>query len=253
MKSEEEGAGDSKNAHASVLDFSELDSSIQSFTRRFDDYVHSTIAACEEQHIAAELQRLEDQARIKELERECEASKHAQKELWESTLFELTAGVASERDADAKLRASVQELHAQRATLLQRTVSLQSEVAEVRAQMEARSRHKQQLMERLNEQVERNAPELAQLQRLAGCVIQPSVQSGLIDIQFSLLSPADPDRSYTLSLDVSRPEYAVASCDPILPGTTIRTLVRQLNSSGDVYAFIKHVRRAMIERLRSAS
>lgn len=163
----------------------------------------------------------------------------------------LTIGVASERDADAKLRASVQELHAQRATLSQRTVSLQSEVAEVRAQMEARSRHKQQLMERLREQVERNAPELAQLQHLTGCVIQPSLREGLIDIRFSLLSEDDPDRAYTVSLDVSKSEYAVAKCDPILPGATIRTLVRQVNASGDVYAFIKQVRRAMIERIRA--
>lgn len=163
----------------------------------------------------------------------------------------LTTAVASERDADAKLRASVQELHAQRATLSQRTVSLQSEVAEVRAQMEARSRYKQQLMERLREQVQRNAPELVQLQRLTGCVIQPSIRDGLIDIQFSLLSVDDPDRAYTLSLDVSKSEYTVATCDPILPGATIRTLVRQLNSSGDVYAFIKQVRRAMLERIRA--
>jgi len=160
-------------------------------------------------------------------------------------------GVASERDADAKLRASVQELHAQRATLSQRTVSIQSEVAEVRAQLEARSRHKQQLMERLREQVERNAPELAQLQNLTGCLIQPSIQDGLIDIQFSLLSERDPDRAYTVSLDVSKSEYAIATCDPILPGATIRTLVRQLNCSGDVYSFIKQVRRAMIERIRA--
>jgi len=85
MKSEADEVGDTKGAATGVLDFSELDSSIQSFTRRFDDYVQSTIAACEEQRIAADGQRVEDQARIRELERECEATKHAQKELWEST------------------------------------------------------------------------------------------------------------------------------------------------------------------------
>lgn len=87
MKSEPEEAGDTTHAPRGVLDFSELDSSIQTFTRRFDDYVQSTIAACEEQRLAADGQRVEDQARIKELERESELTKHAQKELWESMLI----------------------------------------------------------------------------------------------------------------------------------------------------------------------
>lgn len=72
-------------ASTTVLDFSDLDASIQSFTRRFDHYVQTTIASCDEARLAADAQRTEIQERVRALEREREDTKHAQKELWEST------------------------------------------------------------------------------------------------------------------------------------------------------------------------
>lgn len=106
----------SVSAPSNVLDFSKLEASIQSFTRRFDQYVQSTVAACDEARLSADAHRADLQEHIKALERERENTKHEQKELWEQ--------VASERDADGKLRTSVQNLAAQREALVQRTASI---------------------------------------------------------------------------------------------------------------------------------
>ena len=90
----------SVSAPSNVLDFSKLEASIQSFTRRFDQYVQTTVAACDEARLSADAHRADLQEHIKALERERENTKHEQKELWEQ--------VASERHADGKRRSSVE-------------------------------------------------------------------------------------------------------------------------------------------------
>lgn len=230
-----------KHAPEFALNFSDLDASIQSFMQRFDHYVQSTVAACDDARLMADAQRSDMQEHIRALERERDEKKHAQKQLWET--------VASERDADAKLRTSVQNLIAQREALVQRTASIRNEVTEMRAQLEMRKQKKQIQVQRLREQVRRNAPELAQLERLTGCSLTPSVKDGLIDITFSLLNSAHPTRTCTLSLDVSKAQYKVSAYDPALSAATIKALVHELSQSGNLYAFLKHVRAAMVETL----
>lgn len=161
--------------------------------------------------------------------------------------------MASEREADAKLRSSVQSLHAQRETLTQRIGNLKAEVEEMRMQMETRKHHKQEQIQRLREQVRRNAPELAQLEMLTGCTISPSVQAGTIDLGFSLLHAEDPTRTYTFTLDVSQPTYLVPKHDTALPSSTVKLLVNQLNQTGEVHEFIKKLRQALLQRTTPAN
>lgn len=222
----------------SVLDFSELEQSIHSFTRRFDEYVQTTVAACDRARREADEQHAADHTRLRALERERDEAKQSQKALWES--------VASERDADAKLRASVQSLQAQRTALLQRTASLRTEMQEMQAQVQARREAKHAQVQRLRDQVQRNAPELAELEQLTGCTLAPSRAAGSIDIGFSLVSAEDPTRTFVLTLDVAHTQYQVPSHDPALPAATVKALTRQLNHTGDVHAFLKDVRRALV-------
>lgn len=226
-----------------VLDFSKLEASIQSFTRRFDQYVQSTVAACDDARLSADAHRTDLQEHIKAIEREREDTKHTQKELWEQ--------VASERDADSKLRSSVQNLAAQREALVQRTASIRNEVSEIRAQLESRKEHKQVQVQRLREQVRRNAPELAQLEYLTGCSLTPSIKDGIITISFSLLSHAHPSRTASISLDVSKAQYKIPTYDSLLSAATVRALLQELSKSGDMYAFLKSIRQALVEGLMS--
>lgn len=83
------GAEDAPDASA-VLDFSELNASIDRFTRRFEQYVHDTVAASDAERLAADTHRVEAQEQHKALERERESTKHAQKQLWESRCRPLT-------------------------------------------------------------------------------------------------------------------------------------------------------------------
>ena len=234
----------SVSAPSNVLDFSKLEASIQSFTRRFDQYVQTTVAACDEARLSADAHRADLQEHIKALERERENTKHEQKELWEQ--------VASERDADGKLRTSVQNLDAQREALVQRTASIRNEVSEIRAQMESRKEHKQIQVQRLREQVRRNAPELAQLEYLTGCSLTPSVKNGVVTFSFSLLSSTHPTRTASISLDVSKAQYKVPTYDSLLSAATVKALVQELSKSGDLYAFLKNIRQALVESLLSA-
>lgn len=242
----EAGATDAPGA---VLDFAELNGSIDTFTQRFDRYVQDTVASSEEARLATETARLEAHERAKALEREREATKHAQKQLWESRWI-YSPAVASEREADARLRASVHGLHAQRTALEQRTASLTKELGEIRAQIAERSARKESKVQRLREQMERNAPELAALETYTGCRIRRSERGGTIQFVFTLLQPEDPARSMSLDIDVSQTKYTVPRHDPLLPDATVRTLLKQLNATDDFHTFVKALRRAMQEAIR---
>ena len=231
----EEGAGASRAP--AVLDFGEMHATLDAFLRRFDRYVQDTVGASERERMGAETQRTEDEERIKALERQREELKQAQKDLWDT--------VASERDADAKLRAGVAALHAQRTSLAQRPAELQGEVGDLRAALRTRRRHKEEQEAHLAAQVRRNAPELAQLERLTGCRITPAVADGVVRVAFTLLCEAQPARECALSVDVSQEQYAVPEADPLLPDAQRRALVKQLNASGDFAAFLLGARRAL--------
>ncbi|KAI3622991.1 hypothetical protein CBS14141_004324 [Malassezia furfur] len=238
----DDGADASADAGAgAVLDFSALNTSIEQFARRFERYVHDTVAASDAERLAADTHRVEAHEQRKALEREREATKHAQKRLWET--------VAAERDADAALRARVQNLHAQRTSLVQRAASLTTEVAEIRAQIEARRAQKQDKMRRLRAQVARNAPELVVLQQCTGLAIEATERPSTLRLVFDQLAPhAAP---CTLDLDVGGGKFAVPHHDRRLSEPTVRALVRTLNASGDVYAFLKALRRAMQDAVRT--
>ena len=238
------GADDDAEAGAGVLDFSALNASIEQFARRFEQYVHDTVAASDAERLAADTHRVEAHEQRKALEREREATKHAQKRLWDT--------VAAERDADAALRARVQNLHAQRASLVQRTASLTTEVAEIRAQIEARRAQKQDKVRRLRAQVARNAPELVVLQQCTGLAIEATERPSTLRLVYDHLAPhAAP---CTLDLDVGGGKMSVPHHDRRLSEPTVRALLRALlrtlNASGDVYAFLKAVRRAMQDAVR---
>lgn len=76
-------AADTSSAPA-VLDFSDLNASLDSFLKRFHDYVHTAVAENESGQASRDLERAEHEERVRELERERETSKAAQKDLWES-------------------------------------------------------------------------------------------------------------------------------------------------------------------------
>lgn len=226
-------------AAQSVLDFSELNTSLDTFLKRFHDYVHSAVAENESGHSKGEMQRKFYEDRVQELERSREASKAAQKELWET--------VATERDQDARLRASLQALHVQSASLTQRTAELQADVAELRARVKVRQEQREEQAARLKLQVLRNAPERIQLERLTGCHVEPA-REGVLKFVFSLLTPRDPSRTVSVFVDVSRARYTVPEYDTI-PEATMQSLVRTLNQTGNFYAFITGVRKVAYETL----
>ncbi|WFD41446.1 kinetochore-associated Ndc80 complex subunit spc25 [Malassezia psittaci] len=218
-----------------VLDFSQLSVSIETFTQRFEQYVRDTVAASDAERLAADTHRVEAQEQQKALERQREASKQSQKQLWET--------VASERDADMKLRERVQNLHAQRSSLVQRAATLTNEAAEIRALIRSRRAYKTEKMQKLREQTRRNIPELIALQQSTGLTIEAGEQLGTLRFVFQHLTPHAGECA--LDLDVSQSKYSVPAHDARLRETTVRALLRDLNSSGDVFGFIKGLRKAM--------
>lgn len=158
----------------------------------------------------------------------------------------LTA-VAAERDDDQRLRASVQALHAQSASLVQRTAELHADVAELRARVQARKQQREEQAARLRVQTLQNAPEREQLEKITGCHVEPT-REGVLTFEFTLLSEYDPQRAVSVSVDVSQARYSVVSYD-VIPESRMQSLVRTLNETGDFFAFIIGTRKAAREIL----
>lgn len=63
-----------------------------------------------------------------------------------------------------------------------------------------------------------------------------------IGFVFTRINEQDWDQEYTITVDVSQHDYAVADCNPSLP--ELPSLIRYLNDTRDFYGFIKKVRKA---------
>ena len=142
-----------------------------------------------------------------------------------------------------KLREGVQNLHAQRTSLVQRAATLTNEAAEIRSLIRSRRAYKSEKMQKLREQTRRNIPELIALQQSTGLTIEAGEQLGTLRLVFQHLTPHAGECA--LDLDVSQSKYSVPKHDARLRETTVRALLRDLNSSGDVFGFIKGLRKAM--------
>ncbi|CAD6886236.1 unnamed protein product [Tilletia controversa] len=248
--------------HHPSIDFVSFHARIRVFTTAFDGYVSDQLLLTEQDKTDARTENADRQDKIRAVRRELEQQSRSQRELWDT--------VNDERAQDKRLKNALAILTSQHAALADRLADTVSERAEVQTRLEARRRVKEAQRNQLEAQRAKNAPELADLQRVLGCRIErraPKVSSSssaggeYVRFSFGLLTrPALSSREGVVSrgmeeqddeawfvLDVSTRNYEVPEHFPPLPPTALANLLSELNSTRGLYGFIKQMRQALRE------
>ncbi|KAF9348600.1 kinetochore-associated Ndc80 complex subunit spc25 [Mortierella sp. NVP85] len=146
-----------------------------------------------------------------------------------------------EKTEASQLSKMVQDLTAQHDDMKQKHEALMDQVATLRREVKAKREAKIAFKKALEQQALKNKPELASFESVLALRIV-GVKEDQIGFVFTRINELDWEQEYSITVDVSQHEYAVAECSPMLPD--LSSLVRYLNDTRDFYGFIKKVRKA---------
>ncbi|EIW67257.1 hypothetical protein TREMEDRAFT_64507 [Tremella mesenterica DSM 1558] len=154
---------------------------------------------------------------------------------------EMLAAIENERLTLADLTSSLSHIQKTLAKVKEQSASLETELTSLTREVNITKAEKERQAKVLDEMRGRDGDELRALEEALGWKVE-GVKQDLLLMKFTLLDPSDPDREFSLVVDVSKPEYSVPNCSPPLPN--LPELVKQLNTDREFFAFIKRVRKA---------
>ncbi|KII94458.1 hypothetical protein PLICRDRAFT_122327 [Plicaturopsis crispa FD-325 SS-3] len=155
--------------------------------------------------------------------------------------IELIATLEAEQNEKREAELSVAALKRQLASLRKQIGSVDVEIEQYRALTANLRQEKDKERLTLETYAARVSPELHACERNLRCMVE-GIEKDRLLVRFAQVDPADPDREFSLVLDVSSRSYKVLTSTPLLP--TLPILLDALNESRDIYGFIKEARRA---------
>ncbi|ORY35564.1 putative kinetochore protein SPC25 [Naematelia encephala] len=215
------------------LEWEPFQAHVEAFLNAIDKYTldaKTEIAARASDHIALvrdmKADKDETERRI-QLEREKEGEMLATLEQERHTLQDLTSSLSH-------LQTTLSKVKDQSATLESELNSVKKEVSTERAEKERQRR-------KLEEMQEQDEIELGGLEEVLGWRIE-GIRENILLMRFTLIDPSDPEREFSLVIDVSKQDYSVPRCEP--PLASLPDMLQQLNTDRDLYGFIKRARKA---------
>ncbi|GAA5960970.1 hypothetical protein JCM21900_001931 [Sporobolomyces salmonicolor] len=158
---------------------------------------------------------------------------------------EIRKNVDKEKADMDQAKAREAEVHKRGSALRVQVESAQQEVREVRAKLQARRDLKSKQREAFNTQLQRNKPELDFFEQKLGLKIRGKGHD-IVQFKFTHLDRTSYSRAFSFDLDASQSLYSISALSPTayLPPSVLSPLLEQLNTSRDLYAFIRAMRRA---------
>ncbi|KAI0685546.1 chromosome segregation protein Spc25-domain-containing protein [Cytidiella melzeri] len=155
--------------------------------------------------------------------------------------LELIAELDREREERKKAELSAVQLERQLATIREQCSQLDAEIEQKRAVVMDLRRERDRERSILETYASRTAPELLECERRLQCYVE-GIEKDKVLLRFTHIDKGNPDREFSVVIDVSSSVYKVPTTSPALP--TLPILLDELNETRDVYAFIKQVRQA---------
>ncbi|GAA5823806.1 hypothetical protein JCM11251_003302 [Rhodosporidiobolus azoricus] len=163
---------------------------------------------------------------------------------------ELVKTVQRERDEMDKAREMEAEVQTRSRSLMVQVETAQAEVKEVLSKLQARRDLKAKQRAAFAKQVSRNAPELDFFEQKLGLKIRGKARD-VVQFKFHNIDPSSFPRTFSFDLDASKPTYSIPSTSPpsLLPPPVLAPLLTRLNSTRDLYAFIRQMRQAFVDEV----
>ncbi|KAF8641539.1 hypothetical protein AX16_009916 [Volvariella volvacea WC 439] len=153
--------------------------------------------------------------------------------------IELVAELEREKEERKDAEQAVAALKRQLASLRDKSASIQTEIEQYRAITDNMGRERNKERATLDTHASRVFPELEACQKALSCIVE-GVEKDQLLIRFYRVDLSDPQREFSFVIDVSQDTYKVITSSPVLPVMAI--LVDELNTTQDLYHFIKQVR-----------
>ncbi|TFK38652.1 chromosome segregation protein Spc25-domain-containing protein [Crucibulum laeve] len=154
--------------------------------------------------------------------------------------IELVAELEREKQERKDAELSVAAFKRQLASLREKCSSIEVEIEHYRAVTENLRREKDKERSVLSTHASHVSPELLSCEQRLSCFVE-GIQKDRLLVRFQHIDRYDSGREATFVLDVSTRLYKVITSSPHLP--TLPLLVDALNDSGDIFDFIRQVRK----------
>ncbi|TIA87601.1 hypothetical protein E3P99_03097 [Wallemia hederae] len=182
------------------------------------------------EHAKALNEEKENQNRIKE-----------EMDMLKKKEIEIVKDIQREAQEREEMNGQIQQYQRQIRSLSTTRGGLIAEIEEYRERIAKQKAVVESEQKTLDVQASKNAPELAFCEQMLGLKLR-SDKPDFIVLTFSQIDDRQPDRRFSIELDLRDTDYKVASCDP--PPHNLDALIRELNSSRGFYTFIKRLRAA---------
>ncbi|PWN39702.1 hypothetical protein IE81DRAFT_317623 [Ceraceosorus guamensis] len=228
------------------LHFAPLQESIKQFGDAIDRWVSKTFNEWQDEKLGNEQREMDLVREIKEKEKLIQEAKIAQGQLY--------AEIASEREADSSARQELRDLERRLASVNAQCESASKELAEVEEKLKRKRSEKLDDREIIKRQQESNTVELNHLERCTGLRIEGTKQASTVRYVWSLVNPDEYGEEVEAVVDLSGSDYKLLSHSPPLPKEKLDQVMKELNQSRKVWAWVVKMRslfREEVERLRA--
>ncbi|CCA77861.1 hypothetical protein PIIN_00507 [Serendipita indica DSM 11827] len=141
---------------------------------------------------------------------------------------------------------SVAHSNRQLRTLQERMAEAEQDAIRLDTVLKNLKNSKEKEKRQLEKQASQIGRDVLELEQLLGIQVQ-GAGNDILTIKFKRLDPRDPDRTFSVTIDLSSSEYRVTEVSPVLPG--LPTLLDSLNESKDLFAFLRRIRQAFLNSL----
>ncbi|KAG9001106.1 kinetochore-associated Ndc80 complex subunit spc25 [Tulasnella sp. JGI-2019a] len=205
--------------------------------KEFTNAIQSHVAKAKE-----EIKSRKDSHMKKMVEAE-ETMKETEKEIHELGLKEakMIELVKHERAEILELEGHVASLEKQKANTEEEIARREDDIQEVKKKIISRKGVLSRDKEILYMYAKMTAREAQGLQSALGWIVE-GVQQDLLLFRFTRIDPEEPEKEFTIVLDISTRSYRVTSSEPLL--AVMPTLVDELNASRQFYDFARKLREA---------
>ncbi|KAJ2062094.1 kinetochore-associated Ndc80 complex subunit spc25 [Coemansia sp. S146] len=202
------------------------------FTRRVDEMVAELKRLLRERRLEHERQVHEAHERETRMARDMESLETEHRGVLDALKDELGAEDELSRMV-GKLQVAEKSSREAVARLVKRKEALEVVLA-------GKQRVVDEKREVIRAQREKNLPELGFFENKMGLAVVGGGQPSLLSFVFTLISLSDPQRPFTITLDLSQRAYQATHCSPRLDGLSAH--VEWLNETRDFHGFLKRIR-----------
>ncbi|KIJ45189.1 hypothetical protein M422DRAFT_30037 [Sphaerobolus stellatus SS14] len=166
---------------------------------------------------------------------------------WKEKEVELLKTMEREQAERKDAESSVNALRRQYNSAKDKSQKVDVEIQQVKVSIEALRHERKKENAVLDRQASHQRPELKVLESKLHFTVQ-GVQKDMLLVRFTQIDPSDPERDFSVVIDVSKQNYRVPTASPMIP--TLPLLVDELNETREFYRFIKKVRQSFIDMAR---